>query len=190
MTIKSLARSTVTTDYKYQSFAAGNATPWNFVSLATQTVGAGGAASVTFSSILSTFTHLQIRGILYTSNNYCALTINSDTGTNYASHDMHGDGTNAATNAYTSRANIPLLPNSSSATANIFDVSIIDILDYTNTNKYETVRALSGYDTNGAGVIYMTSGLWMNTAVITTITLANSVGNLAQYSSFALYGVK
>jgi hypothetical protein len=34
----------------------------------------------------------------------------------------------------------------------VWVVLYLDILDYANTNKYKTVRSLSGLDTNGAGV--------------------------------------
>jgi hypothetical protein len=34
----------------------------------------------------------------------------------------------------------------------VFGVAIIDILDYANTSKNKTVRALSGEDENGAGL--------------------------------------
>ena len=59
-------------------------------SIATTTVGAGGASSITFSSIPSTYTHLQVRitakgnrGIVI-ENAY--LTFNGDSGTNYNAH--------------------------------------------------------------------------------------------------------
>ena len=79
-----------------------------------------------------------------------------------------------------------------SATANAFGVTIIDILDYANTNKYKTFRSLVGSDTNDTnGAVGLASGSWRSTSAITSITLSNNVsGNLAQYSSFALYGIK
>lgn len=66
----------------------------------------------------------------------------------------------------------------------------MDVLDYKNTNKYKTSRFLSGYDANGSGVIMLNSELWMSTAAITSITIDNTGSNFAQYSSFALYGVR
>ena len=74
--------------------------------------------------------------------------------------------------------------------ANSYGVNIIDILDYTNTNKYKTTRMISGYDVNGAtGFIQQSSGLWMNTSAINRIDLVSS-GNFTTASTFALYGVK
>jgi hypothetical protein len=67
---------------------------------------------------------------------------------------------------------------------------VIDILDYANVNKYTTIRVLGGADLNGSGAINLVSGLWMNTAAVTSFLISADSGNLAQYSSFALYGIK
>ena len=68
---------------------------------------------------------------------------------------------------------------------------VTDILDYTDTNKLTTVRTLGGYDVNGAGQFGLFSNLWNNTAAVSTITLRIVGGtNFAQYSEFALYGIK
>jgi hypothetical protein len=59
--------------------------------------------------------------------------------------------------------------------------SILDILDYANTNKYKTIRLLAGVDVNGTvatfgGVVGLTSGLWQNTNAITSIKLVVETG--------------
>jgi hypothetical protein len=75
--------------------------------------------------------------------------------------------------------------------ANVFGGVVIDILDYKNTNKYKTVRILSGTEYNNSnGGVSFNSGLWQNTDAITTITLQPSGANFAEYSQFALYGIK
>jgi hypothetical protein len=75
-------------------------------------------------------------------------------------------------------------------TANVFNGYVVDVLDYANTNKYKTVRALQGFDSNGDGRIYLGSNLWKNTNAVTSITLTAFSGNFVQYSHFALYGIK
>jgi hypothetical protein len=167
----------------------------DYDSIATTTVGAGGAASITFSSIPQTYRHLQIRGIMRTDRagqpkDQLRMQLNSDTGSNYVAHYLSGDGASAAAAANTGLSFI----NNNSVTgatsaASIFGVVVMDILDYTNTNKYTTVRFLSGYDTNGAGTVELDSGLWLNTAAITNINIA-AIANLVQYTQLALYGVK
>ena len=164
-------------------------------SIATATVGAGGTGTITFSSIPSTYTHLQIRWIarnssITTPNNY-NLQFNGDTASNYAAHDLYGNGGSAVTQYSSSRANIwAIWVPGSSATANAFSAGVMDILDYANTSKYKTVRHLQGYDLNGSGEVRLTSGLWQSTSAINSINLAVSSPTYVQYSQFALYGIK
>lgn len=168
----------------------------SYESIATVTVGAGGSSSITFSSIPSTYKHLQIRGIGRTAranaDDNAYIRFNSDTGNNYAWHSLYGTGSSVTAYAVSTTNYAQILATSAnSTTASVFNGSVIDILDYANTNKYKTVRALSGFDANGSGIIYFNSGLWQNTSAITTIDLAGITGsNWSQYSSFALYGVK
>jgi len=168
----------------------------DFESIATTTVGAGGSSSITFSSIPSTYTHLQIRVInrisQSVSENGIIVRVNSDTGSNYAFHGFTGNGSSAGAFGYASQTKIegPDAPGAS-ATASIFGAQIIDILDYANTNKYKTVRILTGDDLNGSGGIRLISGLWMNTNAITSLEFTvNGGSNFVQYSHFALYGIK
>lgn len=171
--------------------------PGSFYSLASTTVGAGGVASVTFSSIPAGYKNLQIRAIIRGSASATIdafkINFNGDTGGNYMRHALYGDGTtvnsiaSATSTTYASFGDAP----AASSTASVFGAYILDIVDYTSINKNKTLRALSGYDLNGSGEINLRSNLWMNTSPITSISVVTTSGsNIAQYSSFALYGVK
>jgi hypothetical protein len=170
----------------------------SYESIATQTVGAGGAASVTFSSIPSTFKHLQIRANARTdrsANQFDAtlIRLNSDTGSNYVYHRLFGSSGTVTADASTSQTSgYAGATMGAGGIANAFSPFVVDILDYENTNKNKTLRSLSGRENNDAdGSIVFSSSLWLNTAAITSITLRPSVGpNFVQYSSFALYGIK
>ena len=158
-------------------------------SIATTTVGGGGAASITFSSIPSTYTHLQIRALVQTSTstNY-VLGFNSDAGTNYTAHRIMGDGASASAAAFTglNKTYVGYIPNTTYPSS-----CVIDILDYANTNKNKVTRTLEGSDVNGAtGYLTFWSGMWLNTSAFTSIQMNPISGNFAQYSSFALYGIK
>jgi hypothetical protein len=161
-------------------------------SIATTTVGAGGAASITFSSIPQTYTHLQLRLFAFGNTTDSGLIrFNSDTATNYSWHALTGTGAAASANANSTVNFIVgngynLGPNSTT----IAFVTIIDILDYANTNKYKTLRSLDGTDRNGTGQVTLLSGNWRSSSAITSISLAPNTGSFTQYSSFALYGVK
>ena len=160
------------------------------------------ATSVTFSSIPSTYTHLQIRGILKNSENasasgYSQITFNGDTASNYSRHNLYGNGATTFSDAAATTTFMLGgygVPRSNASAANMFSGFILDILDYVNTNKYKTTRSLNGADTNNAnGAIYvgLSSGNWRSTSAVTSITITASNGfNHTQYSSFALYGIK
>jgi len=185
---------------KYDSFLAGNSAfiPNSYESIATSTVGAGGVASVTFSSIPSTYTHLQIRAIMRdaraATQDSFNINMNNDTGSNYGYgyHEIYGDGSTVA--AYTATASQTRMSfdriAGNTASANMFGAFIVDILDYKDTNKYKTARFLSGVDLYGSGAIAFGSGLWLSTAAINRIDIAGANGNISQYSSIALYGIK
>jgi hypothetical protein len=193
--------SSFTNLIKYNDFLAGNTafSPSSFESIATVTVGSGGSSSIEFTSIPSTYTHLQIRGIVKwsdTSDDRTLLKVeyNSDTGSNYARHLVGGNGSGAFVDGVastTARAGARII-SSNASYANMFTAYVMDILDYTNTNKYTTTRTLGGFDTNGGSFqeIVLGSFLWQNTAAITTIKLLPGSANFTQYSQFALYGIK
>ena len=164
-------------------------------SLATVTLSAT-AASVTFSGIPSTYKHLQLRimgrstrtgsnanSMIYTFNG-------SSTGYGYT-HRLYGNGSTASADAPNGSTYSfgPALATDAS-TSGIMGVAILDILDYANTNKYKTTRALGGHDNNGSGEIHLDSGLWQNTAAITSISLSIDSFSWTANSTFALYGVK
>lgn len=166
-------------------------------SIATVTVGAGGAANVEFTGIPSTYTHLQVRITSRDNrsaivNNNLFVYINSDTSTNYSYHLLSGDGSSATGDGGGSTdLMIAGTDAGAGATSSVMGVSVFDILDYANTSKYKTTRALTGIDNNGSGVIRIWSGSWRNTAAITSLKFyPSSSATLQQYSSFALYGIK
>jgi hypothetical protein len=186
---------------------AGIAVAGDYESIQTVNVGAGGQASISFTSIPSTYKHLQLRGInrstgaaTYGTNDVVLLRLNSDSGTNYSSHYLVGgdNGSTTFASGGSGQTYFNMGWNASSSTgANVFSTSITDILDYTSANKNKTLRMLEGYETNGANgfgnnCIWYGSGAWYNSSTaISTITLTYSGGgNFAQYSSFALYGIK
>ena len=162
----------------------------SYESIETITVGSGGAANVEFTSIPSTFEHLQIRGIgrINSGSQIGYFQVNADTtATNYYVHALEGDGSTAYAYAVNTYPRYTSLTSSASQ----FGTGIIDILDYKNTNKYKTFRALGGLDSNGTGTITLYSGLWKNTNAITSIKLIpNSGASFTQYTSYALYGIK
>ena len=165
----------------------------DFESIATVTVGGGGAADVTFTSIASTFQHLQIRYVSRCAADAPGLQVqvNSDTGSNYAVHRLSGDGSSAAAAAQSSTTTTTIgIQAPSTASANVFGAGVLNLLDYASASKATTLLALCGWDNNGSGQAHIRSGLWTSTSAVTAIKIYNDAGNLAQHSTFALYGIK
>lgn len=165
-----------------------------FESIATAT-GTGSSPSITFSSIPSTYQHLQIRSLskattVGSTYAFYNLQFNSDTGSNYVRHALIGNGTTVTSTSSTGQTAIRAGGNTQASSTSIFAVTIIDILDYANTNKYKTVRTAWGSELNGSGEINFRSGLWLNTSAVTSITLTASANNFSSDSTFALYGIK
>ena len=172
-----------------QRIAAGD-----YESIATVTVGSGGAANVEFTSIPATYKHLQVRYFSRSTatevTNALYVQVNGATGNVYSYHTLSGNGTSASASGG-GTVNVSYSLNAgASATSSVFGVGIFDLLDYENTNKYKTIRILSGIDNNGSGSVGLFSGSYQNTSAVTSLKFFANSGNIAQYSHFALYGVK
>jgi hypothetical protein len=161
--------------------------------IASSTVGSGGAASITFSSIVGTYTDLllkwSIRGDAGSISRSIQLTFNGST-TSYSSRYLQGDGS-AASSGTGGSSNIYAGESTAfNATANTFANQELYIPNYASSNS-KSVSVDSVSETN-ATTIYasLTAGLWSNSAAITSITLTPQTGNLVQYSTAYLYGIK
>jgi hypothetical protein len=182
------------------SAITGNLVTTSYESIATVTVGGGGSASASFTSIPATYTHLQLRWIGRASQANTGLgvymRINNNTGSNYARHSLRGNGSAASATNSVSTTEISLggVPGSSSP-SDMFGVGIIDILDYTNTNKYKTIRSMQGTNQNTTAddsIFFVSGFMFANTNAVTQIdVVADSTGvGFVEYSQFALYGIK
>lgn len=159
-----------------------------YVALATVTVGAGGAASMSFTNIPGTYTDLAVK-TTFRGNGDVLLFLNSATfGTNGGIR-LNGDGatpgSNPASNGFISDAQY------ASFTANVFGSLDIYIPNYTSTsNKSVTVDAITE---NNATTAYMNmvTALFTSSVAITSLSLTASGGNtFAQNSTATLYGIK
>jgi hypothetical protein len=183
---------------KFRSMLAGNTgfVPTSFDSLATATAT---GASVTFSSIPAGYASLQIRGVYKdtsTSSGQEAplyVQFNADGGNNYTQHYLRGNGTAASSVGNASQSWIRIDGAGVVSTTGAYGASIINISDYRLTSKNKTLRAFAGGNGNTTGTNYMvsaSSGVWLNTAAITSVTLFAGNGGFASGSTFALYGIR
>lgn len=169
----------------------------SMVALGSVYVGAsGGNATISFSSIPSSYKHLQIRCLYRSTNNNSndlgglQLRYNGDTtGTNYGYHFVYSNGS-AWVSSGSQDSHVAGFINSSNYAATVYAANIIDIYDYSDTNKYKSLKSFMGFDGNGAGYINYSSGHWRNNNAISSLTLTPWNGNFAQYSRVDLYGIK
>ena len=178
---------------------AGSAPLVNSFDLLESTILSTTATSIVFSSLgsYSDYKHLQIRMVGRNVNTSIGgarfiLRFNSDSGSNYATHWLKGNGTAVTSGNITSTTGIgPSFGNiaNNGATTNAFGGNIVDILDFYNSSKNTTVRTFGGTDFFEMG---LGSGFWNNTAAVTRIEIIDGsfAGGFVAGSRFSLYGWK
>jgi hypothetical protein len=165
-----------------------------FELIASSTVGAGGAASIDFTSIPSTYTDLvlkiSVRGD-NTSLNDLSLQYNGDTGSSYSYLELGGTGAATFSGSGSGTKNNTLLTGSSS-TASTFVNHEIYIPNYAGSNqKSISVDAVTENNSASTNVqMRLQAWKWSGTAAITSIKLYSTGFNFVQYSTAYLFGIK
>jgi hypothetical protein len=167
----------------------------------TQTVGAGGAASITFNNIPQTFTDLKIvmsgRSSVSTIDVFFMRIGTSgsiDSAAHYSNTRLYGNGSGANSDRYSGKTETfyyAPMPAAGS-TANTFNNAEIYIPNYTLSN-YKQILLDNVAENNSASTYIeqdLMAGLWQNSGSVTNILfLTFNGGNFVQYSTFSLYGV-
>lgn len=155
------------------------------------TVGSGGASEMVFSNIPQTYTDLLLRTSTRnsTTTGEIKLKINGGT-TNQTDKVAYFVG--ASTYGSNDGTSIRATANVSTSPANTFSSAEHYFADYTNTSINKVVSTRSFGEDNGTtdNAIYLGAGIWANTGAITSLTVYNSAGNMEQYSTAYLYGIK
>lgn len=160
----------------------------SFESIATAT-GTGSSGTITFSSIPSTYKHLQIRGLILLSAGGSITFTWNGLSSNYAQHSLRGSGTAASAAGSTARSSLDINLGGAGESTNPY-VTILDFHDYANTSKTKVVRQFLGYDKNATGgEVALMSGMNTDTSAISSITLSSNT-NFTTNTTFALYGIK
>lgn len=167
--------------------------PNTFTKIASVTVGAGGASSMDFTSIPSTYTDLCIklsgrsaRAAQQADNLF--ITFNSIT-TGYTTRNIMGNGSSASSASYSSRYAANSV-DAAGSTVSTFSSHEIYIPNYAGSNyKSYSVDSVSENNASNAQSDLF-AGLWSNTAAITSISLLPEVSTWVQYTTATLYGIK
>lgn len=165
--------------------------------IASSTVGAGGASSITFSSIPATYTDLKVVFSLrsdWSSDPYDyfvqGIQFNGTTST-YSTKLLYGSGSAAASGSDSSTGLRQSYYNAGTSTSNTFANGEMYIPNYISSN-YKSASIDQVTENNAtASIAGLTAGLWSSTSAITQIAfLPRSGSNFVQYSTAYLYGVK
>lgn len=170
-----------------------------YVLINSSTVGSGGASSITFSSIAATYTDLKLvisgrSDVAAVSRSQIYLQFNTDTGSNYSYRRILGyDSSSTLSDTFTgtpSTAAFIAIP-AAAATASTFGNTEIYIPNYLSSNqKSSSVDITSENNSSTAWLVGLSAALWTGTAAINQIIITTSSGNLVQYSTAYLYGIK
>ena len=160
-----------------------------YTPIATTTLGSA-QTTITFNSF-SGYTDLYCVYSTYSTNSTAdvILQFNGDTGSNYSTQILSGDGSTALAYVQNSQSQILIdYYGSAGTTSGVFNTGLLNILNYSNTTTYKTIINRAGRAAAGVDIV---AGLWRSTAAITSFTLklGGTGNNFATGSTFTLYGI-
>ena len=167
--------------------------PDTFVKIASVTVGSGGASSIDFTSIPSTYTDLCVKLSLRSNNTSVGVYVRFNSNSaNYSSRRLYADGATTYSDTHGSSAEIGVVAgeNISTFTSNTFSSMDFYIPNYAGSNNKSA--SSDSVTENNATTAWAALGanLWSNTAAITSIAFTPAAGSFVQYSTAVLYGIK
>lgn len=153
-------------------------------------VGAGGTASIEFTSIPQDGVDLLLvlSGRSSTTSTTMNMQINGDTASNYTWKRLFGDGSSASsfgnTTDYIYTSTVP-----SNWTSNTFSSNQVYFSNYTSSSAKSV--SVDEVTENNASTAYHTlvAGSWSGTSAITSIKFSIGGANLVQYSTASLYKI-
>lgn len=164
----------------------------NTYELISSTVATGSQATITFSSIPSTYTDILLRvsaRMSSTTLDTYNLAFNGSTA-NFSYRNLYGAGTGALGSS-TGSSGATGINEPSTYTANTFGSMDLYIPNYA-TSQYKSASSIAVSENNSTeAYAVFTGNVWSSTSAITSISITSAgTANFAQYSSFYLYGIK
>ena len=162
--------------------------PKSYELIASSTVGSGGSADITFSSIPATYTDLCIQASLRESaNGFVAYVEFNGSSANRTQRRLEGNGASASSS---SGSTIFIIATSTAATASRFSNVSLYIPNYLSSNNKSI--SIDGFSENNGTTAYanLNASLWSNSSAITSIKLLVTGGLLQQHSTAYLYGIQ
>lgn len=160
----------------------------SYTPISTQTLSSG-STSITFNSFTG-YTDLVLVCNVYGTANYSGfIRFNGDTGSNYSSTTLQGNGSTVTSGRASSDSSIYIMTKGVGFDPSYLTTGIINIQNYSNSTTYKTVLSRSGVVRASVGETTAFVGTWRNTAAITSFTIISDGGTYATGSTFSLYGI-
>jgi len=162
-----------------------------FELISSTVVGSGGASSIDFTSIPSTYKDLVVLLSIRTNRggNPDQLVVKfNGSSSSYTQRTLEGfnGGTSSYSNTY-----LFAYVNGNTSTSNTFGNASLYLPNYASSQNKSLSIESATENNSSAGGEFPAAGLWSNTAAITSIGLTSTTADLiSQYSTAYLYGVK
>ena len=171
--------------------------PDTFIKIASVTVGAGGASSIAFTSIPSTYTDVCVKLSLRSSRSAnqddynVAINGSSSSFTYKQLYGGAGSGSIVTGSASGTTGFIGIMPAANN-TASTFSSQEFYLPNYAgSTNKSLSIDSAAENNAATQWQLDLIGELWSNTSAITSLTFtSNTSSNFVQYSTATLYGIK
>ena len=167
--------------------------PATFTLISSVTVGSGGAANMTFTSIPSTYTDLcillSLRDGTADQRANANIVFNSNTSSIYSARRLYGSGSGLASDSFSGLTSMPgIWVNSATATSSTFANINIYIPNYASSNS-KSVSIDSVTENNATAAFSgLSAGLFASSAAISSIGISTG-SNFVQHSTAYLYGI-
>jgi hypothetical protein len=160
--------------------------------IASQTLSSS-TATVTFSSIPSTYTDLQITFSARqdTGDLSCFTRFNGDSGANYNYKTLYGTGTAVGSGSGTGQSGlIGWQTAPSGTTTNSFGSTLLYVPNYAGSTQKSVSADFVTENNATAGYQMLWGAVWTSTSAINSVSFTAFSGNFIANSTFYIYGIK
>jgi hypothetical protein len=171
--------------------------PNTYEVISSVTIGAGGAATMSFTSIPQTYTDLLVKISARntgTSGNELQILLDVNGNSSAGSWKLLYGNSSATISGSNSGYLQPAHSPTANTTASTFGSAEIYFPNYTSTTIRKSFSSDFATENNSssanAAILGFYANLWNNTNAITSLTLTSNVSNFVQHSTAVLYGIK
>ncbi len=149
-----------------------------------------GSTALSFTNIPSTYKHLQIRVTnMNTNSGSIALQFNGVTSTVYNNHYLRASNYSGSVESGWNGSQADRIYIDAGFEA--YGSTVLDVLDYASASKNSVIRAQTGFYNSGSNyAVRLVSGLYEQTAAVSSIQFRTSFGTAQIGTRISIYGIK